>query len=58
MTPSTRASFARALLMVFALGLAGTTLAACNTVRGLGQDTQAAGRGISGASTDVERKIQ
>lgn len=58
MTPSTRPSAARALLIVFALGLAGTTLAACNTVRGLGQDTQAAGRGISGASTDVERKIQ
>ncbi|MFN8719310.1 MAG: entericidin A/B family lipoprotein [Rhodospirillales bacterium] len=58
MTPSTRPSAARALLLVFALGLAATTLAACNTMRGVGQDTQAAGRGISGASTDVERKIQ
>jgi predicted small secreted protein len=58
MTPPTRPSAARALLLVFALGLAGTTLAACNTMRGVGQDTQAAGRGISGASTDVERKIQ
>ena len=58
MTPSTRPSAARALLLVCALGLAATTLAACNTMRGVGQDTQAAGRGISGASTDVERKIQ
>ena len=58
MTHSTRATLGRALLMTFALGLAGTTLAACNTFRGVGEDTQAAGRGISGASTDVQRKIE
>jgi len=58
MTLSSRTSTARAILVVMALGLAGTSLAACNTVRGLGQDTQAAGRGISGASTDVQKKIE
>jgi entericidin B len=58
MTLSSRTPTARALLVVMALGLAGTSLAACNTVRGLGQDTQAAGRGISGASTDVQKKIE
>lgn len=43
----------RLLLLLAALPL----MAACNTVEGLGQDVQAAGRGVSNAAGYVEREV-
>lgn len=42
---------------VFLLLAALPLLAACNTVDGLGQDVQAAGRGVSNAAGYVEREV-
>jgi predicted small secreted protein len=40
-------------LLVASVGLTG-----CNTVRGMGEDVEAAGSGMSGAAEDVEDDIQ
>jgi predicted small secreted protein len=42
---------------LLALFLMAGALGACNTVQGLGEDTEAAGRAITGASEDVEDDI-
>ena len=34
------------------------TLTACNTVKGVGEDVSAGGRGITKAANKVERRIQ
>jgi predicted small secreted protein len=41
-------------LALLALVLA---LAACNTMRGVGQDMSAAGNAVSDTATDVQRKL-
>lgn len=40
-------------LFVASLGLAG-----CNTVRGVGQDVEAAGAGVAGTAEDVQRDMR
>ena len=42
-------------LLIMVLG--GFSLAACNTVQGVGEDIEAAGRGIGNASEEVEEDI-
>ena len=42
----------RAILFVFALILSATTLSACNTMEGLGEDVQGGGEVIEGAAHD------
>jgi predicted small secreted protein len=37
--------------------IAAATLAACNTVRGVGQDMTAAGHAVSDTATDVQRSM-
>ena len=44
----------RQVLILVALGLA-PALAACNTVKGIGQDLQAAGRAITGSSERTQQ---
>jgi predicted small secreted protein len=45
------------LALMAALGLAGS-LAACNTVKGVGQDVQGAGEAVEDASEEVEEEIE
>lgn len=40
-----------------AVALLGFVLVGCNTVKGVGQDIQVVGRGVSGASAAVERAV-
>ena len=44
----------RQVLILVALGLT-PALAACNTVKGIGQDLQAAGRAITGSSERAQQ---
>ena len=46
---------AKVLFMLFAVAAA-SSLAACNTVRGVGQDMSAAGHAISGSSQQAEQR--
>jgi predicted small secreted protein len=46
------------LLSILALVIVATSLSACNTVKGVGQDVSATGRDLSKAASTVERKIQ
>jgi predicted small secreted protein len=46
---------AKTLLMLFAVAAAASSLSACNTVRGVGQDMSAAGHAITGTSQQAER---
>jgi predicted small secreted protein len=46
---------ARIFLMLFAVAAAASSLTACNTVHGMGQDMSAAGHAISGSSQQAER---
>lgn len=39
------------------LALLGSTLAACNTFGGMGQDVQAGGRAMERSADDVQRKM-
>lgn len=48
----------RFALPLMAMLLAGTTLAACNTVRGAAQDVQAGGNAVEGAANDVQSDMQ
>ena len=48
---------AMALLSLVLLSAAGTMLSACNTVRGVGEDTAAGGRAIERGATDVQRRM-
>ena len=41
-------------LMIFAIAAALLSTAACNTVAGVGKDTQAAGRAVEDAAKDVK----
>ena len=50
-----RKTLASVALTLFVLTGAAAMLSACNTVEGVGQDTSAAGRAISGTSRDVRR---
>ena len=45
----------RQVLILVVLGLA-PALAACNTVKGIGQDLQAAGRAITGSSERTQQE--
>jgi predicted small secreted protein len=44
-------------LVLMLLALAGFSLAACNTVKGVGQDVEAAGRAVGTAAEEVEDEI-
>jgi predicted small secreted protein len=46
------------LLSILSLIIVATSLSACNTVKGVGQDVNATGRGISKAASTVEHKIE
>lgn len=46
------------LLSILSLVIVATSLSACNTVKGVGQDVSATGRDLSKAASTVERKIQ
>ena len=46
------------LLSILSLIIVATSLSACNTIKGVGQDVSAGGRDISKAASTVERKIQ
>ena len=46
------------LLSLIALAVVATSLTACNTVKGVGQDVSAGGRDLTKAANTVERKIQ
>ncbi|MGI4818880.1 MULTISPECIES: entericidin A/B family lipoprotein [unclassified Brevundimonas] len=41
-------------LLILAVAAAALTTAACNTVQGLGRDTQAAGEAVSDAARDAK----
>lgn len=41
-------------LLILAVAAAALTTAACNTVQGLGRDTQAAGAAVSDAARDAK----
>ena len=41
-------------LLILAVAAAALTTAACNTVEGLGRDTQAAGEAVSDAARDAK----
>ncbi len=41
-------------IFVLVAAAAALTTAACNTVEGVGRDTQAAGQAVSGAARDVQ----
>ena len=41
-------------LIVLAVAAAALTTAACNTVEGVGRDTQAAGQAVTGAANDAK----
>jgi predicted small secreted protein len=41
----------------FVLALAVMLVGACNTMRGIGRDVQAAGRGLENLSTDAENSM-
>jgi predicted small secreted protein len=43
---------------IIGLFVASTGLAGCNTVRGMGQDVEAAGSGMSGAAQDVQQDMR
>lgn len=43
-------------LLIALLGLSVLSLTACNTVAGVGQDTQAAGRGLENAADKAKPK--
>jgi predicted small secreted protein len=46
-------------LLILSLAVLGFSLgaAACNTVRGAGEDVQAAGRGVQNASEEAEEEL-
>lgn len=46
-------------LVLFAMlaGALGSTLAACNTVSGMGEDVQAGGRAMERSSDNVQKKM-
>ena len=44
-------------LLAVLLTLLGTTLAACNTLEGAGQDVQAGGRAIERGADNVQKKM-
>jgi len=46
------------LFPVLCLLIVATSLTACNTIKGVGQDVSAGGRDLSKAASTVERKIQ
>jgi predicted small secreted protein len=46
---------AKALFALFAVAAAASSLTACNTVRGMGQDMSAAGHAITGTAQQAER---
>jgi entericidin B len=46
------------LFSILSLIIIATSLSACNTIKGVGQDVSAGGRDLSKAATTVERKIQ
>ena len=41
-------------LIILAVAAAALTTAACNTVAGVGRDTQAAGQAVTGAANDAK----
>ncbi|HEY4585770.1 MAG TPA: entericidin A/B family lipoprotein [Brevundimonas sp.] len=41
-------------LIVLAVAAAALTTAACNTIQGVGRDTQAAGQAVEGAARDAK----
>jgi predicted small secreted protein len=45
-------------LALAALLAASATVAACNTMKGVGEDVEAAGRGIGAAAEEVKEDIQ
>lgn len=46
------------LIAILSLVLVASSLSACNTVKGVGQDVSATGRDLSKAASTVEHKIQ
>ncbi len=45
-------------LALVAIVLSASALASCNTVKGVGEDVEAAGRGIGTAADEVQEDIQ
>ncbi len=43
---------------LFALTITALIFSACNTMKGVGQDVEAAGRGVTGASEKVQEDLQ
>ena len=46
------------ILTIALLAIVSITLTACNTMKGVGEDVSAGGRGITKAANKVENKIQ
>jgi entericidin B len=46
------------ILSILALVVVATSLTACNTIKGVGEDVSAGGRDLTKAAGTVERKIQ
>lgn len=47
----------KVVLLAMLGGALGSTLAACNTVEGMGQDVQAGGRAMERSSDNVQKKM-
>ena len=45
------------LLSLLVLAIVGTSLSACNTVKGVGQDVSAGGRDLTKAADKIQNKI-
>ena len=48
----------KTLLSIVLLVIVSITMTSCNTVKGVGEDVSAGGRGLTKAANKVERKIQ
>jgi len=49
---------AMTFLSLFLLTGAATVLSACNTMRGLGEDTSAAGHALTNSATTTQQQVQ